>query len=103
MTTELNELFIQKFLKDLDAIDTQFMEGVTDAVLYTRYKGDGKLAVKIAEMLKAKLGRDVKITEEEEKGVVAGVALKFGTMLVDGTLASKLRENAEKLKLEMEK
>ncbi len=59
---------------------------------------------KIFAMVKKKLGRTLETSEEEDKELVAGVALVFDTLILDGSFANLIQDatRTEKRKIELE-
>ncbi len=48
----------------------------------------------IEKLVKTKLKREIKSQEVEDKKLIAGVALEFGTLILDGCLASAIHDSA---------
>lgn len=53
---------------------------------------------KLKTLLSAKLNRPITIEEKIDKNLVAGIALEFGTLILDGSLSNAVREVAEEQK-----
>ncbi len=53
---------------------------------------------KLKTLLSTKLNREVALEEKADKTLVAGIALEFGTLLLDGSLSNSVREVAEEQK-----
>jgi len=51
----------------------------------------------IADALKAKLGRDVTITSEEDASLIGGVHIRAGDMVIDGSVSGQLQQLANEL------
>ena len=51
----------------------------------------------IAEMLKAKLGRDITITAEEDPDLIGGVHIRAGDTVIDGSVQGRLQQLANEL------
>ncbi|MEW7977417.1 MAG: F0F1 ATP synthase subunit delta [Candidatus Sedimenticola endophacoides] len=51
----------------------------------------------IADALKAKLGRDVTITSEEDATLLGGVHIRAGDMVIDGSVSGQLQQLANEL------
>ncbi|MEJ1297904.1 MAG: F0F1 ATP synthase subunit delta [Candidatus Sedimenticola sp. (ex Thyasira tokunagai)] len=52
---------------------------------------------KIAAALKAKLGRDITITSEEEADLIGGLHIRAGDMVIDGSVSGQLQQLANEL------
>ena len=61
---------------------------------YPLKKGDKE---KILSAISERAGRDISLVEKEEKGLVAGVIVKLGSLVIDGSLENKLRQVEERL------
>jgi F0F1-type ATP synthase delta subunit len=44
--------------------------------------------------LKEKLGREIRLSESTDERLVAGLTITLGSLILDGSLASKVREAA---------
>lgn len=51
----------------------------------------------IADALKAKLGRDVTISSEEDASLLGGVHIRAGDMVIDGSVSGQLQQLANEL------
>ena len=51
----------------------------------------------IAEMLKAKLGRDITITTEEDPELIGGIHIRAGDTVIDGSVRGHLQQLANEL------
>ncbi len=47
---------------------------------------------RIVSALSERAGYDISLTEREDKGLVAGIAVKLGSLVIDGSLENKLRQ-----------
>ena len=52
---------------------------------------------KIILAISERAGHDISLVETEEKGLVAGVIVKLGSLVIDGSLENKLRQVEERL------
>ncbi len=57
---------------------------------------------KINALISTKINRTLKLEEIEEKSLIAGVCLMFGTLILDGSLANTIREVAEDKKMKIQ-
>ena len=53
---------------------------------------------KVQKALKDKINKEVNLKEETDAALVAGLVLKFGTFVIDGSLTNRLQEAAAQLK-----
>jgi F-type H+-transporting ATPase subunit delta len=51
----------------------------------------------IAEMLKAKLGREITITTEEDPDLIGGIHIRAGDTVIDGSVRGHLQQLANEL------
>lgn len=51
----------------------------------------------IAKKLKDMTGKEIKLTEEIDPQVVAGLSINFGSLVLDGSLQNKIREQSKKI------
>lgn len=51
----------------------------------------------LAEALKRKLGREIRITSEEDRGLIGGFRLRAGDMVIDGSISAQLGKLANEL------
>lgn len=61
------------------------------------------LLAQIAQVLTDKLSRDIKLNSKTDSKLIGGVVLMFGSLQLDGSLQSALRESANALKQQVEK
>ncbi|MDT8390239.1 MAG: F0F1 ATP synthase subunit delta [Lentisphaeria bacterium] len=54
--------------------------------------------IRLAQVLKNKVGHDMTINSFTDEDVTAGVSIKIGSLVIDGTLAGQLRQAAAKIK-----
>lgn len=57
---------------------------------------------KITSMVKRKLGRSLESEETKDETLVAGVALQFGTLVLDGSYANRINEAALEVRKKIE-
>ena len=51
----------------------------------------------LAEALKRKLGREIRITSAEDPGLIGGFRLRAGDMVIDGSVSAQLGKLANEL------
>ena len=52
---------------------------------------------KVLSIINEKIGRMVAFTEKEDNSLLAGIIVKLGALVIDGSLENKLRQVEEKL------
>lgn len=103
LTTSLHEQMhgqmIQDFVTELETVDMNIVTpSVRKADVIVAKKLEDATVAKIAEVLTRRLGRalDVKVTEDPK--IIGGIVMKFGTLVIDDSLAERLKEASTKLK-----
>ncbi len=90
--TQLKAVDMSKISTEIKHADIVTVNGTTEA--------DVK---KFAEIIHSKTGRDMTLTAKVEPGHISGVVLKFGSLQLDGSLKTAIRDNAFALKTLIEK
>ncbi len=72
-------------------------QGAIDALVITPYAVKAAEQKKLAEALKKKLGRDVRITSEVDPDLIGGAIIRAGNMVIDGSVSGQLRKLATEL------
>ncbi len=101
--TLIHQEMVKEFVEraqefDLSHIGTH-VDQVTIKAPYALSKEDRE---KIEQILLKKLGRSIKIVEENDQALIAGVVLQFGTLLLDGSLRNSIKEAALRSKKKIE-
>ena len=91
--------FIREVINQVKKMDgSRFNVKAKSAELSSAYPLSREEKHEITAALEAKLGRDVSAEEKKDKGLVAGLSIKLGSLLIDGTLANRLRQAEEEMK-----
>lgn len=99
----LNQHLVSEFLESLEKMDMgQVDVAVQTADLVTVSALDSATREKFEKIVKGKLGRDIKINPSIDPNIAGGVILKFGSLVLDGSLQNIIREAGEKLKQKSE-
>mgnify|MGYP003394383769 CR=1 FL=1 len=100
--TQMNEQIIQEFMKELEAADiSRVGKDISTVEIATGRSINDETKKIIKSLLDNKLGRPITVTVKEEHELLGGVVMKFGTMVIDGSLREHLREVSEKMKEEL--
>jgi F0F1-type ATP synthase delta subunit len=94
----LNEHLAEQFVKELPSVDNKFLDNIKDVEILTRYELPGELKNRIKEIVCKKINRQIELKEKVDSSLVSGVILKFGTLVLDGSLKAKIREVSEAIK-----
>lgn len=87
----LDEL-IHNGLTQLSQLKTQ--EHVHEAKVLSAFPLNAEQKAGLRARLKEKLGQDIVLTEETNPGLVAGLTITIGSLVLDGSLASKVQQAA---------
>ncbi|MEN9465842.1 MAG: hypothetical protein RL217_2023 [Pseudomonadota bacterium] len=74
------------------------LENVVDVVVTAAQPLSEAQAQKLAQALKAKLQRDVRMTSEVDESLIGGAIIRAGDLVIDGSLTGKLSKLAEAMK-----
>ncbi len=100
----LAESMIGEFLEGLMKMDMEMLgEEIKDADIVTATPLSDALKNRLSDALQTKLGRSVAINQTTDPKVLSGSILKFGSLNIDGSLATMVRENAISMKERIEK
>ena len=102
--TALEKDLVEEFIVQLANVDMSkiSMEIKAADVVTTQGLGEADLR-RISEIVRSKTGRDISLHPKIEAGHISGVVLQFGSLHLDGSLKSAIREAAASLKAEIEK
>ena len=66
-------------------------EGSADVQVTSAFEMSDAEQAKLADALKAKLGRDVNLTVEIDESIMGGVIIRAGDMVIDGSIQGRLQ------------
>ncbi len=96
---QLNEQLVQEFLADLEQADLGKVDKDIKQVHVTSSRPLAEETKKIIKkILDGKLGHPVDVEVKEDSSMLGGVIMKFGTMVVDGSLAEHVKEVSTQMK-----
>jgi F0F1-type ATP synthase delta subunit len=100
----LEKDLVEEFITQLAHVDMSKISHEIKAadVVTTQGLGEADLR-RIGEIIRSKTGRDISLHPKTETGHISGVVLRFGSLHLDGSLKSAVREAAVGLKAEIEK
>ncbi|MDP2654609.1 MAG: F0F1 ATP synthase subunit delta [Candidatus Omnitrophota bacterium] len=100
----LNDTLISEFLDNLDKTDMDMLGAAVDtAEIFTAEPLAEPFRNRLSEILQKKLGRTVKITVSVNAKVLSGAILSFGSLKLDGSLQSTVKEAGTSVKDRIEK
>lgn len=85
-------------VKAIPAINDQFQalkaeaEATVDAQIISAFEVSDAQQAKVAEALKAKLGKNVNISVKIDESVVGGAIIRAGDLVIDGSVVGKLEK-----------
>jgi len=103
LSSSLKEIFIDKidedltgdFLNEFDAMDaSRIPANIAEVELIMSRKLSDQLKSKAMEAIHKKVKKEIPIKEKIDQKLLGGVVIKFGSLILDGSLISKLKEIA---------
>lgn len=89
----LHEGLIDDILEELARFNkNQIKVNQVNGVLITAYQIQGAKKQKIIDILREKIDSKVTLEEKIDESIMAGVIIKFGSLVIDGSLAAKLKD-----------
>lgn len=96
---QMNEKLVEEFIGELEKADlTKINSDVSEIELISSMPVAVADQEKIKKLLQVKLGRQVRVYTNEDPKLLGGILMKIGTMVVDGSLAERVNENALQMK-----
>ena len=100
----INESIISDFLNDLEEVDMEMItEDTTSAEVTVSGPLADKLKNRLSEILKKKLNREILLNIEEDKKIISGMVLKFGSLSLNGSLKYLLEDKGTEVKEKLER
>lgn len=96
---QMNEKLVEEFVVELEKADlSKINSDVNEIEIVSSMPVGVHEQEKIKQLLVSKLGRQVRLYSNEDPKLLGGVLMKIGTMVVDGSLAERVNENAQQMK-----
>lgn len=90
---------IQELIEQLGILDLSKLQIQADrGELMTASSVDAADKAKIISVLSSKIGRTIDLTDVSSPNLIAGVSIKLGSFIIDGSLEKRLKESAAKMK-----
>ena len=100
----LEKDLVEEFLEQLKNIDmSKISLDIKKADVVTALALSAADMARITEVVKAKTGRDIALTSKVDAGHLAGVIIQFGSLQLDGSLKTAIKDAAVILKADAEK
>ncbi|MBL7130554.1 MAG: F0F1 ATP synthase subunit delta [Candidatus Omnitrophica bacterium] len=89
----LHHQFIDEVIRQIEEIDkSKFLTKTENIQVKTSYPLDNKEKAAIKEVLSKKLGMSVKLQEEIDSELIAGLLIQIDSLIIDGSLQNRLRK-----------
>lgn len=96
----VHDQLVEEVIDRLNNLDKSLFKTAADkGELLSAYPLKRGEKEKILSAVKGKAGRAVSLAEKEDKSAVAGIVIKLGSIVIDGSLENKLTQIAENLAL----
>ncbi len=103
MGEKFNEYLAEDFIEEFKSTDAKYIgKDVKSVEVISRYKLPAETLKRISKTINEKLKRDLKVLEKTDNKVLNGIVLKFGTLVIDGSLAANIKDAMEQIKKEIE-
>jgi len=100
----LNDQMFSEFLERLTGVDMDMIgQEVNSAGIVTASELEDKDKNRLADILKKKLNRSIKIEASTDPKVISGVVLQFGSLKLDGSLQNSIRDTGATMKEKIER
>lgn len=96
--TAAHEQLVEEFLKELQDTDMSMLANVTKVDLVAATKISDATLERVKKVVKEKLKHDVEIVVKEEKAIVGGIVMKFGSLQIDDSLKERLNSAGKEMK-----
>ena len=95
----VHEGLVENILEEIEKTAPEKLKiNIHKGELLTPYEIPKPKKEKIMVVLSKKSGKEISLEEKIDKNIIAGITIKLGSLVIDGSLANKLREAAEALK-----
>ncbi len=99
----LHQALIVEFLERAQKMDLSQISANVDAlILKSAFPLDKTQLEQFQKLIASKISRPVKLEAQEDKALIAGVLIQFGTLLLDGSLNNYVKEASEATKKNLE-
>ena len=99
----LDKVLINEFVEKLKEVDmNRISREVNSAELITMTPIDEGVKSEVTQIIRSKLNRDIRIEPKVDEKIVGGAIIKFGSMALDGSVRSLIKERGSKLAEQIE-
>ncbi|MFA6636325.1 MAG: F0F1 ATP synthase subunit delta [Candidatus Omnitrophota bacterium] len=101
---KVDEILIEDFIEEVNNMDVESIPAGTRKIeAISRRPLTEKLKKKIHEVVEGKMKGKIDVSETVSEDVLGGMTLKFGNLVLDGSVAGKLQEKAAAMKGKIER
>jgi F-type H+-transporting ATPase subunit b len=101
---KVDEILIEDFLEEVSKMDVESIpDGIRKIETISRRPLTEKIRKKIHEVVEGKMKCKIDVAETVSEGVLGGMTLKFGNLVLDGSVAGKAHEKAIAMKEKIER
>ena len=93
----VHEGLVKEVIGKFDNLEKNLFKSASAGEILTAYPLKKSDKEKISAAVKTKAGHAVTLTEKEDGSIIAGLVIKIGSLVIDGSLESKLREVSERV------
>jgi F0F1-type ATP synthase delta subunit len=92
---KIDRILISEFLDEVSEMSADNLPaGTEDIEIISRNKLDESDVKRISEIVKSKISGNVKIKQTVSGDLLGGLVIKFGNLVLDGSIAGKLKDKA---------
>ena len=104
MLDEMDRILLADFIKKFDGMDGKQIPGsVNEVNIVTRKEMTDDIRDILKKAINQKLNREMTINEDVDKQILGGIILKFGSLVLDGSVSGKLSDSSTIVKEKIEK
>lgn len=97
----IHDAMIEEISQQIGDIDLgQMREDIREAEIVSIFPLETKKKEMLKQKLSGKLQKEIELTEKIDDSVMAGILIKLGSLILDGSLANRLRIAVEQLEKE---
>ncbi|MBN3038720.1 MAG: F0F1 ATP synthase subunit delta [Candidatus Omnitrophica bacterium] len=90
---DLHSHVIDELIAEIDKLEEQKIKATGDkAELTCAYKLNDEQSKKLKEVLTAKLHKDIELDEKIDKDIIAGLNIKLGGFVIDGSIRNRFKK-----------
>jgi len=92
----VHEGFVNEIIEELERVEAGKLNVLSEkGELITPYEIDERTKEKIASIISKKSGKKISLSEKIDKSVIAGIVIKLGSLVIDGSLSGRLKDAYE--------